>query len=309
MAIVIASDFENTGPWIDALKKAAPSVDVLNIDEVGDRSVVEFVLAWNYPCSLLREYPHLKTISSMGAGVDHLLRDPSLPEHINVVRLVDPKLSQDIFEFALAIIMNRLRMLTFCRENQQNGVWKRKRYMRISDVHAGIMGTGVIGSHIATGLQKSGFKVSGWGRTPGKPAAYRKYNGAGQLEEFLRSVNILICMLPLTPFTENILNRENMQMLPQGSWIINLGRGGHLVDQDLIDLLDSGHLAGANLDVFREEPLPPGHPFWSHPRIYLTPHIASIPDPDSVAPQIIENYHRTLKKEPLLNMVNRQLGY
>ena len=309
MAIVIASDFENTGPWIDALKKAAPSVDVRIIDEVRDRSVVEFVLAWNYPCSLLREYPHLKTISSMGAGVDHLLRDPSLPEHINVVRLVDPKLSQDIFEFALAIIMNRLRMLTRCRENQQSGMWKRKRYMRISDVHAGIMGTGVIGSHMASGLLRSGFKVSGWGRTSGEPAPYRRYHGSGQLEGFLSAVNILICMLPLTPSTENILNRENMQMLPQGSWIINLGRGGHLVDQDLIDLLDSGHLAGANLDVFREEPLPPGHPFWSHPKIYLTPHIASIPDPDSVAPQIIENYHRTLKNKPLLNMANRQLGY
>ena len=309
MAIIIASDIKNLEPWTSALKKADASVEIMTMDEVKDKSLVEFVLAWNYPHGRFREYPRLKTIYSMGAGVDHLLNDPFLPENIKVVRIIDPRLSQDMYEFALAVIMNRLRMLTHFRENQKQGTWKKKRYMRISDVRIGMMGAGEIGNHIALKLHKSEFKVTGWGRTRGQTTPYRKYYGSGQFEDFLKATDILICLLPLTPATENIINKQNMQMLPKNAWIVNLGRGGHVVDEDLIDMLDSGHLDGANLDVFREEPLPADHPFWSHPKIYLTPHLASLPDPESVAPQIIENYHRTIENKPLINLVDRKRGY
>ena len=214
-----------------------------------------------------------------------------------------------MYEFALAVIMNRLRQLTLYNDNQRMGIWTKKVYMRISDVRIGIMGTGIIGNHIATELDKSGFNVSGWSRTRGKKFPYKKYSGSDQMEDFLRTTDILICLLPLTPETGGILNARNMQILPERAWIVNLGRGGHLVDNDLIELLDSGHLDGANLDVFREEPLPPEHPFWSHPKIFITPHIASLPLPESVAPQIIDNYYRTIEKRQLLNTVNRQQGY
>lgn len=309
MAIVIFSDIENIDQWIDALKKEDPSVDVIHREKIKDKTFVEFALTWNYPHGLFSEYPSVKTIMSMGAGVDHLVNDPILPEKINIVRIVDPALSQDMFEFALAVIMNRLRMLTYFHENQRKKIWKRKRYRRISDVSIGVMGTGVIGNHIATQLQKTGFRVSGWSRTRGESVPYKKFHGPFHLEDFLRNIDILICLLPLTPATEGILNQKNLGTLPPGSWLINLGRGGHLVDGDLIRLLDSGHLAGASLDVFTEEPLPEDHPFWSHPGISITPHIASLPDPWSVAPQIMENYHRTSKNKPLLNKVDRRRGY
>lgn len=309
MAIVVVCDFDNLDPWINALKKVDPSVDIIKIKEVEDKSSVEFVLAWNYPHGLFREYPGVKTISSMGAGVDHLINDPLLPKHINIVRIVDPRLSQDMYEFALAVIMNRLRQLTHFRENQQRGIWKKKRYLRISDIRVGVMGTGAIGNHLAIRLHKAGFTVSGWGRTAGKPVPYKKYHGQEQLPVLLESSDILICLLPLTAATKDILNKDNLQLLPKNAWLVNLGRGEHVVDEDLIEMLDSGHMDGANLDVFREEPLPAGHPFWEHPKVLITPHLASLPFPESVAPQIIENYRRTKEDSPLLNIVDRELGY
>ncbi len=309
MAIYVVCDLENLEPWVRALKNVDNSVEIATIDNVKEKSPVEFVLAWTYPHGMFEEYPDLKTISSMGAGVDHLLSDPRLPPHVKVVRIVDPMLSRDMYEFTLAVIMNRMRLLTHFSKNQQRGIWKRKRYLRMSDVSVGVMGTGVIGNFIATQLHNAGFTVSGWARSSGDPVPYKKFHGAWQFDQFLEGTNILINILPLTPATENILNKENMGKLPPGSWLINIGRGRHLVEQDLLDLLDSGHLDGANLDVFRKEPLPEGHPFWNHPKIHITPHIASLPYPASVAQQIIENYHRTLNDRPLLNQVDRKRGY
>jgi glyoxylate/hydroxypyruvate reductase len=309
MAIVIVSDIKNIQPWIDALKNEDPSVEVTPMENIRDKQVVKFALAWNYPHGLFLEYPAVKTISSMGAGVDHLINDPLLPGNIRIVRIIDPLLSRDMFEFTLALIMNRLRQITYYHNNQKQEIWKKRKYLRISDVSIGIMGTGVIGNYIAANLHLSGFKVSGWGRTPGQETTYRKFSGNDQLNEFLSLTDILVCLLPLTQATEGIINKANLLMMPEKSWIINLGRGGHVVDNDLIELLDSGHLEGASLDVYREEPLPGNHPFWKHKKILMTPHIASIPEPESVAPQIIENYHRTLRNEPLINLVNRENGY
>jgi glyoxylate/hydroxypyruvate reductase len=309
MAIVIASDIKNIQPWIDALKKNDPAPEVIMIDQVEDPSQVEFVLAWNYPHGLLNKYPRLKTVSSMGAGVDHIVADPTLPEGINIVRIIDQRMSDDMYEFTLAAIMNRLRMLTHYREKQMEGIWKKKRYLRISEVRVGVMGAGKIGNHIAEKLDSAGFRVSGWKKSPASSTRYKIYHGDGQLTNFLAGSDILICLLPLTPETEGILNRENLQLLPQNAWIINIGRGGHVVDKDLVSLLDSGHLAGANLDVFRDEPLPSGHPFWNHNKIYLTPHIASLPLPESVAPQIVENYLNTINGRPLVNKIDRENGY
>jgi glyoxylate/hydroxypyruvate reductase len=309
MAIAIISDIKNLQPWIDALKKEDPSVKVTSMEEIRDKQEIKFALAWNYPHGLFREYPSIRTISSMGAGVDHLVNDPLLPVNVRIVRLIDPVLSQDMYEFTLALVMNRLRQITYYQNNQKQGIWKKRRYLRVSDVRIGIMGTGVIGNYIASKLHLSGFNISGWGRTPGREASYPKYSGNGQLKEFLSLTDILVCLLPLTPSTEGIINKENLMLMPERSWVINLGRGGHVVDADLIELLDSGHLEGASLDVYREEPLIREHPFWNHPKILMTPHIASIPEPESVAPQIISNYHRTLENRPLLNLVNRENGY
>ena len=309
MPVVIVTDFANPEPWINALKKADPEVEVIMHDDLQDRSQVEFALAWNHPPGIFMTFPNLKTISSMGAGVDHLLKDQNIPAQVNIVRIIDPLLSQDMYEFALAVIMNRMKNLGLFRENQQQKIWKKKRYQRIADARVGVMGTGIIGNHVAENLAKVGFSVSGWSRSEGQPTPCKKYFGQNQLEAFLNNTDILISLLPLTPETRGILNKNTLGMLPAGAWVVNLGRGPLLVDEDLINLLDSGHLAGANLDVFHREPLPEDHPFWLHPKVNITPHIASLTDPESVAPQIIENYRRTLQNQPLLNPVDRKKGY
>lgn len=309
MALVIVSETLNLQPWIAALKKADPEVEVITLQELKDPGQVEFALAWNHRTGIFREFPNLKTISSMGAGVDHLMKDPDIPKNIRIVRIMDPLLSQDMFEFILALIMSRMKNLHLFNEQQQQKVWKKKRYLRMDQVGIGIMGTGVIGHHVASGLLRVGFNVSGWSRTEGQPTAYRKFFGKNQLKEFFGQTDILVCLLPLTPETRGILNREHLSMLPAGAWVINVGRGGHVVDEELIEVINSGHLDGASLDVFQEEPLPPQHPFWSQPRIHITPHNASLTDPDSVAPQILDNYYRTLRGEALINLVDRDAGY
>lgn len=310
MPIVIASPLQNISPWTKAINSLDDTIQVLAHEEVQNKEKIEFILAWNQPEGLFAQYPNLKTISSMGAGVDHLIRANDIAPQVQIVRIIDPLLSQDMFEFVLAIIMNRLRMLTFYYENQKQKVWKKKLYQRISDVRIGIMGTGKIGSHVAGKLAAMGFSVSGWGRSgENAPAGLRKFHGNVQLEAFLSGCNMLISLLPLTSETRGILNKTNLKILPQGAWLINIGRGGLVVDKDLVQLLDEDHLDGASLDVFHEEPLPNDHPFWSHPKIHITPHIASLTHPGSVAGQIVENYYRTINNQPLINLVNRDLEY
>ncbi|MEE4177782.1 MAG: glyoxylate/hydroxypyruvate reductase A [Bacteroides sp.] len=309
MALVIVSETLNLQPWIVALKKADPEVEVITLQALKDPGKVAFALAWNHRPGIFREFPKLKTISSMGAGVDHLMRDPDIPQHIRIVRIIDPLLSQDMYEFVLALILSRMKNLRLFQEQQKQKLWKKKRYLRLDQVRIGIMGTGIIGHHVASGLLRVGFQVFGWSRSEGQPTAYQKFFGEVQLKDFLGQTDILVCLLPLTPETKGILNRKHLSMLPEGAWVINVGRGAHVVDEELMEVIDSGHLDGASLDVFNEEPLSSLHPFWSHPKIHISPHNASLTDPDSVAPQILENYYRTLRGEPLLNMVNREAGY
>jgi glyoxylate/hydroxypyruvate reductase A len=309
MSLVIFSKVHKVKPWLDALKDATPDIDVITYDKIQDKSRVLFALTWNYPKGIFREYPNLKCVSSMGAGVDHIMSDPDIPEQVKIVRIVDPLLSQDLAEFALALIMNQMRRLTDYRLLQNQKTWKKRKYKRISDVSIGIMGTGAIGDHVAKFLLSAGFSVTGLGKNPGNQKEYKRFHGTDQLDEFLRTPDILICLLPLTPETRGILNKDNLAKLPQGAFLINLGRGPHVVDQELIEMIDNGHLAGASLDVFDNEPLPDDHPFWLHPAIHITPHVASITTPESVAPQIVENYRRAIRDEELLNQVDRKKGY
>ncbi len=309
MSLVIFSKVHKVKPWLDALRNAAPDVEIATYDQIQDKDKVLFALAWNHTKGIFKEYPNLKCISSMGAGVDHIMDDPDIPEQVKIVRIVDPLLSKDLSEFALAVTMNYMRGLTNYRMLQSQKTWKKRMYKRISDVRVGVMGTGEIGNHVANFLHTAGFSITGWGKNPGNQKEYKRFHGMDQLDEFLKTTNILICLLPLTPETRGILNKNNLGKLPQGAFLINLGRGPHVVDQHLIEMIDNGHLAGASLDVFDKEPLPESHPFWSHPAIQITPHVASITTPESVAPQIVENYRRAIRDEELLNQVDRIKGY
>lgn len=308
MAIVIINP-KGVEPWISALKQVDPNLDIRTFPNDSNREEISFALTWRHPYGIFKDYPNLKCISSMGAGVDHLLNDSELPTQVVITRLVDPYLAQDMAEFVLSLIMNHLRDLNAFKIKQTQAIWKPGEYLRIKDVKVGIMGVGAIGKKVAMELQKTGFNVIGWARTPKEKTNFPVHVGKDGLSGFLNSSDILVCVLPLTPETKGIINKENLQQLPKNAFVINVGRGDHVVDDDLLQLISEGHLSGASLDVFSQEPLPSKNALWKHPRINITPHIASLTNPISVAEQIVENYHRMKEGKSPLNIVSKAKGY
>jgi len=278
MSIVIISD-RDPKAWLSALKARAPELEVYVYPEVENKEKVEYALVWNYPHGVLKEFPNLKVVASMGAGVDHIMNDAELPRKVLVTRVVDKQLGIDMAEFVLALILSHLRNLLVHKGTEVSKEWTPKTYFRIADPTVGIMGMGVLGNKVSEKLKSAGFKVTGWARTQRTNRELRIFSGKEELEPFLNEINILVCLLPLTPLTENILNKDLFSKLPKQAFVINVARGRHLVEKDLLEYLDNGHLSGAALDVFRTEPLPQDHPFWETPKVHVTPHIASVTPP------------------------------
>ncbi len=309
MSIVIIRQDGKINAWKEALIAKDPSLSIYNYLEPHPKEEIEVAFVWKHPRGIFKEYPKLQYIASFGAGVDFLLEDKTIPENIPITRVVDPILASDMSEFVLATILDELKKLRHYKVDQLNSEWRPLEYRRISDVKVGIMGMGALGSDLAKLLSSLGFMVMGWARSPKPDATVDMFYGEAERGNFLKNSSILVCLLPLTPETEGILNREVFKALPKGSYIINVARGGHLEDEDLLTYLDNGHLSGASLDVFHNEPLLPDHPFWKHPKINITPHIASVSDITSVIPQLLENYSSFKKDLPLKNLVLRQKGY
>lgn len=309
MSIVIITQGKDVSDWVQELKEKRPELKVYTHPDVADKSEIEFAMTWGHPKGVFKEYPNLKCISSMGAGVDHILNDPDLPEHVIITKLEDKYLSLDMGAFVVGVVLNHLRGLYTYKVQELEHHWEKHSYLSIEDTTIGIMGMGALGTHVATQLHKLGFKVNGWARSEKDLEHVQVFTGEEGLPTFLSKSDILVCLLPLTAETEDILNKNTFSQLPENAFVINVARGKHLVDQDLIDMIDNGHLSGASLDVFREEPLPETHPFWKHPKIHITPHIASVTDPRSAVSQILENYDSFRRNEPLKNVVSPELGY
>ncbi|MDT0641511.1 glyoxylate/hydroxypyruvate reductase A [Zunongwangia sp. F363] len=309
MSFLIVSPGKDPQPWIEALKKQHPGLNIYVYPEDHDKEEVEFALVWNHPRGLFKNYPNLKVVASMGAGVDHITSDKELPEHITITKVVDDQLTEDMGDFVLGLVMNHIRRLSIYKEQKKEKSWDRTPYKRPQNVTVGIMGVGVLGSAVGEKLSKNGFNVLGWAKSEKDKKDMNTYCGEEGLEEFLSKSNILVCLLPLTPQTENILNGDLFEKLPKGAYVINVARGEHLVEHDLLEMIGSRHLSGAALDVFKEEPLPERHPFWENPDILITPHIASVTSAESVVPQIIENYEHMKEEELLKNVVERKKGY
>ena len=305
MSVLVISPGRDPEAWVRELNNQNPGMKICKFPEEHDKEEVEYAVAWKHPRGIFKNYPNLKVIASMGAGVDHITSDPAIPEEITITRVVDNQLTIDMSDFVLALVMERLKNLSYHHNNQN---WEPKKYLRIQDQRVGIMGVGVLGSAVARKLKLNGFQVTGWAREERKIDDIPVYGEEG-LGEFLEQTDILVCLLPLTRETENILNKDLFQKLPRGAYVINVARGEHLVELDLLEMVDKGHLSGASLDVFRKEPLPEEHPFWKHKAIKVTPHIASVTDPKTVVPQIVENYNRMKDGEPLKNVVKREKGY
>jgi glyoxylate/hydroxypyruvate reductase len=309
MSIIIVSQGRDVTPWIEALKAKRPELEVNAYPEAGLNDDVDFALAWNHPLGVFKEFPNLKCIASMGAGVDHILKDPELPTNAVITRVTNENLTKDMATFNVALVMNHIRGLSNFKVEESAASWKPAPYLRPEDVTVGVMGMGVLGTHTALQLKQLGFNVQGWARSSKNLEGIHVFSDNSELDTFLATSNVLICLLPLTPDTVNILNKRTFGKLPQNAFVINVARGEHLVEDDLIEMIDNGHLAGASLDVFRTEPLPANHRFWAHPKINVTPHIASVTDPASAVSQILENYDRVKRNESLINVVSRTKGY
>jgi len=277
--------------------------------EIGDPAEIEVMLAWRPPSGALTGMTNLRFLQALGAGVDQLFADPTIPADLPIARLVDDNLTAGMRDYVLAMVLKYHRWLDLYARQQATGLWQRYPHIDPPDRRVGIMGLGALGIAAASALAALDFDIAGWSRTPKTLDGIKTYAGSEGWAPFLAHSDILVCLLPLTPETEGILNAATFAGLPAGATVINAGRGGHLVAADLVAALDSGHLRGATLDVFEREPLKPDDPLWRHPKLDITPHIATISSPRTAAARVAENIRRARAGQPLLNMVDRSRGY
>lgn len=310
MAILLSTKAHTMQDWKAAMLAVDPSLEIRLFPDAGDPAEIEAAVVWTaHDMMELRRYPNLKLIVSMGAGVDHLLRAPGPPPGIPVARLKDVLLTSAMAEWVLLNVLRFHRQDPEYRALQQRKEWLELSAPSTSERRIGILGIGELGSASARVLTALGFPVMGWSRSAKALPGVQTFHGADGLMAMAAKTDILICLLPLTPETRGVLNAKLLSALPRGAYVINGARGGHMVAEDMLAALDSGHVAGAALDVFEPEPLPVESSFWSHPKVFLTPHAASITIPSSVAPQVVENIHKMRAGRPLINLVDFSLGY
>ncbi|VXD16662.1 Glyoxylate/hydroxypyruvate reductase A [Planktothrix serta PCC 8927] len=309
MTLLLLGEFENPEIWISALKTDQPELKIEVYPNFDNLLEIDAVLVWMHPLGVIEKFPNLKIIISTGAGVDHILRDPNLPPNIPIVRLVDESLTAQMSEYILLAILQFHRQFIAYQIQQNQQLWQGLPPRNIANCTVGILGLGVLGLDIAQKLKLIGFSVRGWSRTPKRLDNINCFSGKEEFNLFLSECSVLVCLLPLTPETEGILNQNTFAALPPGAYLINVARGKHLVEEDLLTALTSGQLSGACLDVFQNEPLPKNHPFWVHSKVIITPHIAAKTIPACVAPQIIEALQKSQEGLPLNNTINVSRGY
>jgi len=307
--MLFISSTDRVEPWRAAFAQLAPEIEFVAWPDVPDPAAIEFAAVWKYPPGTLKKFPNLKLVSSLGAGIDHILGDPDFPADLPFVRLVDPTLTTGMVEYALWATLRYHRQMVEYEAFQRAADWHPMEAPSTPARRVGIAGIGAIGGAIARTVAGLGFDVAGWSRGGHKLPGIASFAGAEGWVPFLARTDILICVLPLTEATRGILDARAFAAMPAGGFVVNIARGGHVVDADLLAALDRGHLAHATLDVTDPEPLPAGHRFWGHPKITLTPHIASLTDPRTAVPQVVDNFRRFRAGKPLINRVDRANGY
>ncbi|MGH6913448.1 MAG: 2-hydroxyacid dehydrogenase [Geminicoccales bacterium] len=308
MALVFLSPDDPADLWRQELSRRIPDLDFRVWPEVGDPGDVGLALVWRPPQGELARYSNLKAILSLGAGVDGLLADPELPD-VPIARMVDPSLRRTMIEYVLLAVLRHHREFDRFEREQRARRWAYAFPPQAAERRVGVMGLGELGAAAARLLACHGFQVLGWSRRPKSVPGVVSHAGRSELHTFLHRTEILVCLLPLTAETRGILDEAAFADLPHGAFVINVARGEHLVETDLIEALDSGRLAGATLDVFRDEPLPADHPLWAHPKVLVTPHVASYSWPATAADGVVENIRRALSGQPLAHQVDRARGY
>jgi glyoxylate/hydroxypyruvate reductase A len=309
MAIVLKCGRDEEAQWRRELNRLLPDLEVRPWSDPGDPDDIEFALVWKPDAGGLKRFANLRAIFSLGAGVDHIMDDADLPPGVPVVRLIDAELIRQMSEYVVLSVLYLHRRMPAYAAAQRDGLWRPLPAPDTRSRGIGILGLGVLGSEAADKLRPFGFPLLGWSRRPKEIEGITCFHGTDGLTPFLAETGILVCLLALTPETKGILDAKTFAALPAGAGVINCARGGHLIDGDLIEALDSGHLSGAVLDVFDPEPLPEDHPFWRHPKITLTPHVASITLVPSAATGIAGDIRRMRKGEAPLAMVDPKTGY
>ena len=306
MNITLCFDRLDTAPWVQGLQAALPEAKVSAWMPGAPQA--DHAIVWAPPQQFIDEQPGLQAMFNIGAGVDALLQ-LKLPPGLKVVRLDDAGMSVQMAEYVCHAVIRHFREFDGYDLDTQAGKWSYRKPRSRADFSVGVMGLGVLGERVAKALQVFEFPVNGYSRSPKQIEGVRSFSGASQFHDFLQASRILVNLMPLTPETENILNKGTLSRLPPGGYLINVARGKHLVEEDLIALIDSGHLAGATLDVFRTEPLPAGHPFWRHPKITVTPHTSARTLREESIAQIVGKILALQRGETIRGVVDHQRGY
>lgn len=306
MKVLYFSVDQDSAAWISGLRAALPHADV-QAWEPGSPAA-DYAVVWKPPQQLLDEQPRLKALFNTGAGVDALMK-LQLPPGVPVIRLDDAGMSVQMAEFVCHAVIRHFREFEGYETDMQAGKWSFRKPRSRLDFPVGVLGLGVLGERVAKAVAQFDFPVNGWSRTPKALAGVECYSGDGQLNAFLAASRIIVCLLPLTRETENLLDTDRLAQIRQGGYVINVARGAHIVDADLLAQIDQGHLAGATLDVFRVEPLPKGHPFWQHPKITLTPHTSARTLRSESIAQIVKKMKAMERGEAVPGVVNPIQGY
>ncbi|MGE7418893.1 2-hydroxyacid dehydrogenase [Methylobacterium tarhaniae] len=306
--IAYKSDPVRGAVWHDIFAREAPDLRLVDWTPEGEAAQAPYLVAWTPPPDLARAMPRLEALFCLGAGIDHLpVHD--LPHEVQVVRMVDPNLTASMVEYVVMAVLALHRDLPFYRTEQAAGRWSPKPVRPAANRRVGIMGLGVLGRAAARAVAGFGFPVGGWSASPKSLDGIETFAGEDELGAFLSGTDILVCLLPLTPATRGLLNRDLFARLPAGAGLVNAGRGGHLVEGDLLAALDGGRLSGAVLDVLATEPPAADHPLLAHPLIMATPHVASATQPAGAARQVIRGVRAHLRGEPIPHAVDRAHGY
>jgi glyoxylate/hydroxypyruvate reductase len=300
--------------WAAHMRNAMPTRSIRVWPDMGNVDDMHYVAAWLPPANVVKSLPNLKVIFSLGAGVDAILSDPSLPQDKPIVRVNDPDLTMRMSEHVVMQVLMHHRQQRRLDANQHHKIWDQFPQHAASALRVGVMGLGVLGTDAAHKLSIMGFPTAGWSRTRKAIDGLECFAGAGELDAFLARTDVLVCLLPATTETDGILNRALIRKLarngPFGAPVlINAGRGRQQVDADIVAALDAGELHAASLDVFRKEPLPADSRFWSHPNVILTPHSAADSDPATICSYVATQIARFETDGSLQNLVERGRGY
>jgi glyoxylate/hydroxypyruvate reductase len=308
MTLLYHADPERGAQWRELFAVHAPDIPFRMWPDVGDASAVRYLAAWQLPVNIAATFPNLEVLFSVGAGVDQLdLRQ--IPAHVPVVRMLEPGIVEGMVEYVTQAVLSLHRDLPAYATMQQDKRWQPMQVRAAADCRIGVLGTGRLGQAVLQRLALFGFDCAGWSRSGHEIEGVKCFAGASSLDVLLSRTDILVCLLPLTPQTQGMLNRDLFARLPRGASLIQTGRGKHLVQSDLLDALTSGQLGYAMLDVTDPEPLPEDHPFWTHPRVRITPHVASATRPNGAVREVLDNLRRHREGLSMHGLIDRQRGY